>query len=159
MPRTILHNRWAPAAAPSLADRGDGSQASREDAKRRYAHINDGHVPDIVRHGTPPSCLEFKCYTPFHLGGLVGHGTTAHGGTASTTDGHFIAFGNTEEALRALVLGHGERGHPSDGPLDRTTGAGWVRAVDGQYADALAKGHPGSIFHQGGRQLVSKHLV
>mmetsp|Transcript_30806 Transcript_30806/g.98551 ORF Transcript_30806/g.98551 Transcript_30806/m.98551 type:complete len:272 (-) Transcript_30806:171-986(-) len=111
------------------------------DAKRRYAHINDGHVPDIIRYGTPPSCMEFKCYTPFHLGGRVGQGTASGGGAPSEVDGHFIAFGNTEEALRDLVLGRPARGDPADGPLDRTTGTGWVRAVDGQYADAIAKGH------------------
>ena len=28
----------------------DGTKTSKEEAKRRYAHINDGHVPYIVRH-------------------------------------------------------------------------------------------------------------
>ena len=70
------------------------------------------------------------------------HNTTTCGGAASTTDGHFIAFGNTEEALRAVVLGQTAHGAESEGPFDRRTGRGWVRAEDGQYADALAKGHP-----------------
>ena len=41
------------------------------------------------------------------------------------------------------VLGVAERGTPSDGPMDRTTGVGWVRATtDHDYADALARGNP-----------------
>ena len=125
-----------------LGDRGDGTRVSKEEMRRRYAHINDGHVPDIVRHGTPPSCYEFKCYTPFLPDGALGRGSAACGGAASTTDGHFIAFGNTEEALRAVVLGQTEHGTKAEGPFDRTTGKGWVREERGQYADALSKGHP-----------------
>ena len=80
-------------------------------------------------------------YSPFLPTGALGHGSSRCGGAASTTDGHFLAFGNTEEALRALVYGQVTHGAPADGPFDRTTGCGWVRAEDGQYADALRKGH------------------
>ena len=38
-----------------------------------------------------------------------------------------------------MVLGCRERGKPSDGPFDHTTGQGWVKGVRGQYADALQK--------------------
>ena len=131
-----------PEGALKLGDRGDGTRVSKEEARRRYAHINDGHVPDIVRHGTPPSCYEFKCYTCFLPDGDLGRGSARCGGAPSTTDGHFIAFGNTEERLRALVLGQSARGEQSMGPFDRCTGTGWVREEPGQYADALSKKHP-----------------
>ena len=54
---------------------------------------------------------------------------------------HTFAFGNTLEALVAKVLGLKARGAPTDRPLDRRTGEGRVHARDGDYADALAKGH------------------
>ena len=58
--------------------------------------------------------------------------------------------------MRALVFGQHEHGQASEGPFDRLTGAGWVRAEHGQYSDAIAKGHPvmllgmestGAMFH------------
>jgi hypothetical protein len=54
-------------------------------------------------------------------------GRVCYGGAASTTDGHFIAFGNTEETLRAIVMGQTEHGVKSEGPFDRVKGTGWVR--------------------------------
>ena len=48
---------------------------------------------------------------------------------------------NTLEALTAKVLGLKARGTPADRPLDRRTGEGRVHARDGDYADALKKGH------------------
>ena len=39
------------------------------------------------------------------------------------------------------VLGLKARGAPTDRPLDRATGEGRVHARDGDYADALSKGH------------------
>ena len=64
-----------------------------------------------------------------------------HGGAASTTDGHSFAFGNTLEALRALVFGKTAMGQPDDPPLDRRTGLGRVDETKGHYDDALAKGN------------------
>jgi hypothetical protein len=52
-----------------------------------------------------------------------------------------FAFGNTLEALRALVFGKKTMGQPSDPPLDRRTGQGRVDATPGHYHDALAKGN------------------
>ena len=49
-------------------------------------------------------------------------------------------FGNTEESLQQLIYGHKRRGLPNGKPLDHTTGIGWVRLIQGQYADALNKG-------------------
>ena len=42
-----------------LGDRGDGTAAGKLAARQRYAHINAGHVPDIIRHGArPPTATE-----------------------------------------------------------------------------------------------------
>ena len=123
-----------------LGDKGDGSAASREEARQRQSWLNRGHIPDVIRFGGRTDLFEVKCYTPFRASrGALGRGSAAHGGAASASDGHFIAFGNTEEHLITTVLGHAARG---DGrALDRTTGVGRVDAKDGHYADALAKGH------------------
>ena len=56
------------------------------------------------------------------------------------------AFGGTEEHLIELVLGVPERGTPTDGRFDRSTGLGWVRArTDFQYSDAVRRGNPVSL--------------
>jgi hypothetical protein len=44
------------------------------------------------------------------------------------------------EAPRKLVLGLEQVGSRDDAPYDRVTGASFVAACDGQYADALSKG-------------------
>ena len=38
--------------------------ASRDDAHRRHAHLNDGHIPDIIEYATPPRLYEWKTLTP-----------------------------------------------------------------------------------------------
>ena len=127
--------------AIKLGDRGDGTRVSKEEARRRYAHINDGHVPDAIRFSLPPYCYEFKCYTPMVVGGALGHGSADKGGAPSTTDGGAFAFGNTEEALRVKVFGLKGRGEKAQGPHKRLEGTGWVAEKPGDYASALAKGH------------------
>ena len=124
-----------------LGDKGDGTPSSKEEARRRQAHLNDGHIPDIYRPGPPHVLYEWKCYSPFTLTRSLGHGSPRCGGAASTADGHAFAFGNTLESLTAKVLGLKARGAPTDRPLDRVTGEGRVHARDGDYADALSKGH------------------
>ena len=43
---------------------------------------------------------EVKCYTPFPgTRGALGRGSQKSGGKASATEGHHLAFGNTEEKL------------------------------------------------------------
>ena len=42
-----------PASHLALGDRGDGTPASKEEAKRRHADLNEGHVPDLYRRGVP----------------------------------------------------------------------------------------------------------
>ena len=130
----------APPAPVVLCDRGDGSPASKETARQRWAHVNAGHVPDIARLGTPPHAYELKVYTPYNQTVALGLGSTRNGGAPSTAEGHTHAFGCTEENLRKLVLGLKQVGSRSDAPYDRVTGAGFVAAHNGQYADALSKG-------------------
>ena len=48
-----------------LGDKGNGTSESTAEAKRRHAHLNDGHIPDIYRTGPPHILYEWKCYTPF----------------------------------------------------------------------------------------------
>ena len=132
----------APATNPvRLGDKGNGTPGTKAEAARRHAHLNDGHIPDIYRLGPPHVLYEWKCYTPFRPHGALGHGSSRCGGAASTTDGHSFAFGNTLEALRALVFGRVARGAPTDPPLNRRTGVGRVDAASGDYHDALEKGN------------------
>ena len=93
-------------------------------------------MPDIIFGNT---LIEFKCYTAFATARALGHGSQRCGGAPSTADGHFIAFGNTEEHLRKMTLGLAQRGTPDQPPFSRVTGTGYVAAVDGHYADALRK--------------------
>jgi hypothetical protein len=107
-----------------------------------HTHINNGHIPDMYRLGSPHDVYEFKGYTPFRgTPGALGNGSQRCGGAASTSDGHdSFAFGNTEEMLRASLYGRPHRTRrPHDPPLDRRTGVGYVAEGRGAYADALEK--------------------
>ena len=138
-------NAVTPPSGPPVrvlrCDRGDGSAASKEDAARRWAHLNDGHIPDIARITVPPQLLEVKVWTPYNQRVATGRGHTPNGGAPSTSEGHLIAFGNTEENQTRIVLGLRQIGDEDDGKYDRDSGTGYVAAFDGQYRDALAKGH------------------
>ena len=71
----------------------------------------------------------------------VGRGTRAHGGSTASV-GHWVAFGNTEEVLRATVYGLKGRGREGDKPFDHDKGHGWVKPKEGLYHDAIYnKGH------------------
>ena len=120
-----------------LGDKGDGSPAARAEAKQRYAHYNRDHVPDIIYGNT---LIEYKCYTTFATSRALGNGSQQHGGAPSTADGHFIAFGNTEEDLIRKNYGLKQIGTPEQPPYDRTTGEGYVAAANGDYTDALRNG-------------------
>ena len=128
-----------PPARPRCAlrdcDRGDGSPASKETARQRWAHVNAGHVADIARLGSPPHAYELKVYTPYNQTvalGLVG--SERNGGAPSTAEGHIHAFGCTEAKLCKLVFGLKQVGIRDDAPYDRVTGAGFVAACNWQYA-------------------------
>ena len=91
----------------------------------------------MLRHGSPATLYELKCYTPF-----VTSPTLGERDAASTAEGGRFALGNTEEALRKSNLGHAARGEPNGPAYDRRSGRGYVRATaHADYADALAKGH------------------
>ena len=60
-----MRNATAAADTIRLGDKGDGTPASHAEAKQRHAHINNGHIPDMYRLGSPHDVYEFKCYTPF----------------------------------------------------------------------------------------------
>ena len=79
---------------------------------------------------------ELKVPTPLRASHEAGRGSTVNGGTP-TSIGHLYSFGNTEEKLRLQNLGCEPRGHPSQGPLDHSTGRGWVKEQHGCYRDAL----------------------
>ena len=131
-----------------LGDRGDGTAAGKLTARQRYAHINDGHVPDFIHFLARPHCYEFKCYSPFpaRTSAALGHGSARCGGAASQADGGRYAMGSTEEHLIVEVVGVPERGAFDDGPHKRegpAAGSGWVRATTThQYADAQQRGNP-----------------
>ena len=60
-----------------------------------------------------------------------------HSGRFSTADGHFIAFGGTEEKAYFDSLGLAAR--DGDHDFNRLDGTGRIDAHDGDYADALSK--------------------
>ena len=127
----------------SLGDKGDGTRGSPEAVHSRHAHLNSGHVPDLISGNT---LWEFKAITPFHPTPSLGYGSQAKGGAPSTADGHFIAHGNTLESITRLTRGLIARGTPTDPPLDRITGKGRVAATDGHYADAINRKNPLVLF-------------
>ena len=59
----------------AYCDRGDGTPVSRNEAKHRWAHVNDGHVPDIARLSTRLHAHELKVYTPFNQNVTLGVGS------------------------------------------------------------------------------------
>ena len=75
-----------------LGDKGNGTPESKAEAKRRHAHLNDGHIPDIYRTG-PPHTSPLRVEVLHALQGqkgALGNGSTRGGGAASTTDGHSL---------------------------------------------------------------------
>jgi hypothetical protein len=128
-------------AAVVLCDKGDGTHLSKEDARKRYAHLCSSHCPDAARLSSPPVLFEFKCYTPYNRKVALGLGSARCGGAPSTADGHLTAFGCTEEDLRKKVLGLKQLGSADEPAFDRTKGTGHVAAYDGDYVDATAKRH------------------
>ena len=52
--------------------------------------------------------------------------------------GAYVGMGNTAEHANGVVLGRRGRGAKGDGPFNRRTGAGYVKAEAGDYARARA---------------------
>ena len=138
---TAVTDSRRPYARTLRGDKGDGSPAGAADAKRRWAWANDGHIPDIVRCSAPPYIWEWKCCSPLITSAALGNGSSKCGGAPSTVDGDRFAFGCTEEAMRRKVYGLRQRGKPGERAFDRRSGQGHVAPHDGDYADALRKGH------------------
>ena len=102
--------RSATAAADTigLGDKGDGTPASHTEAKQRHAHINNGHIPDMYRLGSPHDVYEFKCYlypVPRHARHPWQSLPAMWRSRIGLGYDHSFAFGNTEETLRASVYG------------------------------------------------------
>ena len=112
------------------------------EARRRYAHINAGHVPDIIQGRSL-----VKVWTPFTVTQALGYGSAAKGGAPSTADGRLFAFGNTLESAIKTVLGLRQQGVDGQPPFDRTSGEGFVAAHDGDYADAQRKRYSVVLFN------------
>ena len=55
--------------------------------------------------------------------------------------GHLYGFGNTLDKALTAVVGCKERGRQVDGPLDHSTGKGWVK--DHAYGDGWVKKNAG----------------
>ena len=118
----------------------------KEAPARRLFDLNSTHVLDLAELGgceaTGADVLyEVKVSTPLKAGYSAGNGSAEKGGAPATVGAApLYGFGSAEESLRKLIYGHKARGRKSDGPLDHSTGRGWVGSAKGQYADALRKG-------------------
>ncbi len=128
-----------------LCDKGKRSDTeARARAKIRYAYLNEGHVPDNARPRQGANGVdivnEVKVVSP-HVKTQrgAGQGCRRWGGSVGYV-GYLFAFGSTLEHYKKIVYGWEGTGEQSDGPLDHSTGRGWVRALAGDYADALSKG-------------------
>ena len=56
-------------------------------------------------------------------------------------NGHYFAFGNTEDRMLVVALGKKGRGRREDGAFNPLTGRGFIKEQHGDYADALKKGN------------------
>ena len=92
-------------------------------------------------------CWEIKVPTPLKKEWSAGRGSAENGGNVQSV-GHLYGFGNTEEKLRVKILGCKPRGRRQDGAfihMGPHAGTGWVKGVEGDYRDALSKGHKTKI--------------
>ena len=69
---------------------------------------------------------EVKCWNPLIKSTTAGRGSWENGGTVASV-GHLYGFGNTLDKALTGVAGCKERGRQVDGPLDHSTGKGWVK--------------------------------
>ena len=83
---------------------------------------------------------EVKCWNPLIKSTTLGRGSWDNGGNVSSV-GHLYGFGNTLDKALTGVVGCKERGRQVDGPLDHSTGKGWVK--DHAYGDGWVKKNAG----------------
>ena len=69
---------------------------------------------------------EVKCWNPLIKSTTSGRGSWDNGGNVASV-GHLYGFGNTLDKALTAVVGCKERGRQVDGPLDHSTGKGWVK--------------------------------
>lgn len=100
-------------------------------------HLNDTSVTDICELGGDFATMrdvhyEVKCWNSLIKSTTSGRGSWDNGGNVSSV-GHLYGFGNTLDKALTAVVGCKERGRQVDGPLDHSTGKGWVK--DHAYGD------------------------
>ena len=104
--------------------------------------VNEGYAVDCAElEGDDATgadvAQEYKVPSPIVKSATNGKGTKLHGGTPGNV-GHLYGLGSTEEKYRVKVLGCKGRGRlGKDLPFDHRTGRGSVKAVRGDYYDAL----------------------
>ena len=69
---------------------------------------------------------EVKCWNSLIKSTTSGRGSWEKGGNVASV-GHLYGFGNTLDKALTGVVGCKERGRQVDGPLDHSTGKGWVK--------------------------------
>ena len=128
-----VNPKWLAAARPSGRDLCSSELASLAGQfhSTKYKTYNEGHVPDIIRpNGSDSGRHEiFEVKVPSSLT------------KTAMSNGHFFAFGNTEDRMLAVALGTKGRGRRDDGAFNPLTGRGYVKEQRGHYADALRKGN------------------
>ena len=108
-------------------------------------HLNDTSVTDICEIGGDFATMrdvhyEVKCWDPLIKSTTLGGGSWGNGGNVASV-GHLYGFGNTLDKALTAVVGCKERGRQVDGPLDHSTGKGWVK--DHAYGDGWVKKNAG----------------
>jgi len=101
-----------------------------KDDVAKTAMLNAGHAVDLAELGgndaTGGDCnYELKVPSPTVASYSAGWGS-AKGGGAPASVGHLYGFGSTREKYHLKILGCAKIGRPEDGPLNHTTGKGWV---------------------------------
>ena len=103
--------------------------------------LNEDHVVDIAElegHEATGADVLYEVKVPSSLIEQHSKGNkNKKGGASIPTLGHVYAFGSTEEVYRVQIMGRRRRGRKRDGPLDRSTGRGYVDPVKGDYNDAI----------------------
>ena len=85
-----------------------------------------GRVVEVPRHLGLFLVPEDGCWDPLIKSTTAGRGSWDNGGNVASV-GHLYGFGNTLDKALTGVVGCKERGRQVDGPLDHSTGKGWVK--------------------------------
>ncbi|EOD34684.1 hypothetical protein EMIHUDRAFT_252829 [Emiliania huxleyi CCMP1516] len=116
-----------------LANSNKGDRTSKHNGEKPEVtrHLNDTSVTDICEIGGDFATMrdvhyEVKCWNSLIKSTTVGRGSWDNGGNVASV-GHLYGFGNTLDKALMGVVGCKERGRQVDGPLDHSTGKGWVK--------------------------------